>query len=77
MKRQVIVAALLLGFVLNASGFSQSSNGSMSGIVQDPSGALIPGVTITLTNNGTGIVSTTLSKGTQVRNFQGQLRFTF
>ena len=104
MKKRSIVTALLLVLSLNVSGFSQSSNGSVGGIVQDPSGALVPGVTITLTNTGTGIVSTSLSnesgaysfpsvapgtyklsdsfgdiasKGNQVRNFQGQVRFTF
>src|SRR5262245_13008035 len=69
MKKRLCIAALLLGVVLNASGFSQSSNGTVSGIVQDPSGALIPGVTITLKNNGTGVVNTTISNESGAYSF--------
>jgi Carboxypeptidase regulatory-like domain len=58
--RKLFTAALLI-FVLSLHGFSQSTNATLGGTVQDPTGAFIPGVTITATNNGTGIVTTVLS----------------
>ena len=61
MSKRSLAAGLLLLFAFTISAFTQSSNGSLGGIVQDPSGALVPGVTITLSNTGTGIVSTTIS----------------
>jgi hypothetical protein len=48
-----------VGFCLN--GFGQSANSIIGGTVQDVSGALIPGVTVTATNTGTGVVNTAVS----------------
>src|SRR5438552_1646795 len=53
-----IVAAIALLF-LSVNVFAQNSG--VSGTAADSSGALIPGVTITATNNATGIVSTTVT----------------
>ena len=53
--------APLLGLFVCVNAFSQSTNATLGGTVQDPSGALIPGVTITATNTGTGIVTTVLT----------------
>src|SRR5262245_16285621 len=61
MSKRSLAAVLLLLFAVTSTAFAQSSNGSLSGIVQDPSGALVPGVTITLKNAATGITSTTIS----------------
>src|SRR5215813_13412200 len=41
--------------------FAQGSNASISGIVQDPSKALVPGVTLTVTNQETGVTLTTVT----------------
>ena len=60
MKTSFVAAALLL-CVFCAFAFSQTTNATLGGTVSDPSGALIPGVTITATNNGTGIVTTVLT----------------
>ena len=59
--RKLFTTALLIGSVLSLNGFSQSTNATLGGTVQDPTGAFIPGVTITATNSGTGIVTTVLS----------------
>src|SRR6266566_8052384 len=63
--------AALLTFVFFASAplFSQSSNGTISGTVADASGAIVPGVMVTATNNATGIVTTVLSNDAGVYNF--------
>ena len=58
--RKPFTAALLV-VVLSLGAFSQSNNAALGGTVQDVSGAFIPGVTITATNTGTGIVTTVIS----------------
>ena len=63
------VAVVLSFFVLSAPAFAQSSNASLGGTVSDASGALIPGVTVTATNTGTGIVTTVLSNETGTYQF--------
>jgi Carboxypeptidase regulatory-like domain len=59
--RRVFAAALLLCFVVSQNAFPQSMYATVGGTVQDSTGAFIPGVTITATNTGTGIVTTVLS----------------
>src|SRR5207249_1804157 len=53
--------AVLLFLALSLNAFSQSTNATVGGTVQDATGAFIPGVTITATNTGTGIVTTVIS----------------
>ena len=48
--------------------FGQSSNASLSGTVTDSAKALIPGVTITVTNTDTGVVSTALTNESGIYN---------
>jgi hypothetical protein len=70
MKRSVISTALggLLFFGITA--FAQVGiNASLSGTVSDATGALIPGVEVTATQTGTGVVSTALT------NESGTYRF--
>src|SRR6266481_3743183 len=56
-----LVAALLLCAAVSTYSFAQTSNATLGGTVSDATGALIPGVSITVTNTQTGIVSTTVS----------------
>lgn len=42
-------------------GFAQSAATSLRGYVKDPSGALVPGAQITLTNNATGITTSAVT----------------
>ena len=51
------------------AGFAQSTNATLGGSVSDSSGALIPGVTITVTNTNTGIVQTSLTNESGVYQF--------
>src|SRR5438034_6204161 len=64
MRRLMVVEILLLcaGFsLLSALTFAQTSNATLGGTVSDPTGALIPGVSVTATNAATGIVTTVLT----------------
>src|SRR2546430_2752734 len=61
MRRCQLAAIALLCFALSTLTFSQTSNATLGGTVSDASGALIPGVSVTATNTGTGIVTTVLT----------------
>src|SRR5688572_3291098 len=58
---RIIFGTCLLLCLLSLNLLSQSTNATLGGTVQDPSGAYIPGVTVTATNNGTGIITTVVS----------------
>lgn len=59
--RKCFLVTILLSLILPVHAFVQTSNATLGGTVTDSTGALIPGVTITATNTGTGIVSTVIS----------------
>ncbi len=56
-----IALAVSLSVFLATPAFTQSTNATISGTIQDASGGLIPGVTLTATNTGTGVATTVLS----------------
>ncbi|MDE1178660.1 MAG: TonB-dependent receptor [Edaphobacter sp.] len=60
MRKKLSLLAVALVCLLISSGraFAQFENGSIVGTVHDSSGAVLPGVTIKVTNSATGIVST-------------------
>lgn len=61
-RAAVWVAAALLGVASwPAHGLAQMTRGSMAGVARDTSGAVVPGVTVTVTSQGTGATQTTLS----------------
>jgi len=67
--RQVAQTAALLALlpILSASAFAQSSNGTIRGQVTDPSGATVPGATVTVTEaKGAVKVATTREDGKYV-----------
>lgn len=59
LKRSAILVAFLLAGV--ATGFSQLNTGTITGAVTDPSGAVIPGARIVITNDQTGLTRTATS----------------
>src|SRR5262245_14089974 len=67
MKRLAIVAPLLLLLISNTA-FGQATT-SLSGTVQDSTGALIPGVEIKATNEATGVETPALSNDAGAYNF--------
>src|SRR5216684_451125 len=68
-KLHIPAIVFTIVFFASTSVFSQSSNGTISGTVADASRAVVPGVTVTATNNATGIVTTVLSNDAGVYNF--------
>ena len=52
-----------LGVVLASHAFAQIDAGSIVGSVRDPSGAAVPGATITLTNDATSVARSTVTNG--------------
>src|SRR5438552_3959296 len=68
MNKRVLVAVLLF-LVLSGEAFSQTTKATVGGTVSDASAALIPGVSITATNLGTGIVTAVISNEAGAYNF--------
>ncbi len=62
------LSSVLGGFLIAASLYGQSYQGGVRGAVDDPQGAIVPNVKMTLTNTGTGVSRSTLttSDGTYV-----------
>src|SRR5881628_2209835 len=60
MKRFLAATAMLLGFSVSNT-FAQTGNAAVGGFVQDPSGAYIPGVSITAANTQTGVATTVIT----------------
>ena len=73
MKRLIVFTALLAILVLTPQAFSQSSFASLSGTINDSTGAIVPGVKVTATNVGTGITNTAISNNAGVYNFPSLL----
>jgi hypothetical protein len=66
--RAVLLAPLLL-FLLSAVPSHAQFNASLRGTVTDPSGAVIPGATLTLTNTATNEKQVRTSNGVGVYSF--------
>src|SRR5215813_9292834 len=74
MKGRLVVFVLAwMMAAFGARGFGQTGNGSLTGIVEDPSKALIPGVTITASNTETGVTTTAVTNETGAYNFPSLL----
>ncbi|HET9216132.1 MAG TPA: TonB-dependent receptor [Terriglobia bacterium] len=68
MKINVLRAALLCVFAFGMA-FSQGGTAQLGGVVTDQSGALIPGVTITVTNTDTGVTNNSITNESGAYNF--------
>jgi hypothetical protein len=60
---------VLAGILLAASVGSAGITGSISGIVTDPSGSVVPGASVTATNTATGVQSTVQTDGAGFYSF--------
>src|SRR5580700_10854545 len=68
-KSTYAVGLSLLCLLMSLNGFSQTINATVGGTVADATGALIPGVTVTATNTGTGIANTNVTNESGAYNF--------
>src|SRR4030095_15086077 len=59
------------------ASFGQINNATLTGTVVDASGAVLPGVMITATNNATGVVSTALSNEAGAYTIQSLISGTY
>ena len=57
----MVCASLLLGSAGVARAQAQAANGNIEGVVRDASRAVLPGVTVTVTNTDTGLERSTLT----------------
>jgi hypothetical protein len=64
---RILVSTFLILFLLiPVAAFSQAANGRITGTVIDASGAVLPGVTVEVTNTATGVAFSTVSTETGV-----------
>src|SRR6516165_3380592 len=61
--RVLMVAGLLAGAASVAFGQGVNTKATLTGTVQDPSGALVPGATVVIKNIATGVTNETVSNG--------------
>lgn len=67
MRNFLCVCLLFIGVVSTALG--QAGRGSISGLVTDPNGALVPGAQVTLLNPATGVKQRTVTSGAGLYTF--------
>src|SRR5438309_11041664 len=65
----VVVMMLALCLLLTCNVWAQGGTGELSGVVTDPSGAVVPNAQITLSNDATGDKRTTATTGAGIYRF--------
>jgi hypothetical protein len=71
--RSLFAPALLVVMLSSTPLYSQSGNARVSGTIDDTTGAVLPGVSVTATNTVTGIVTTVVSNESGAYNFASLL----
>jgi len=70
MRRVLVSAIALFSLFVGVTGaFAQANNSAIGGVVADATKALIPGVTVVLTNTETGVTDTRLTNDSGAYNF--------
>ena len=67
MRKSIFLAAMLSVLLLAMPAFSQDA--SLGGTVTDTTGGVLPGATVTATNESTGVVSTSVTNAAGVYSF--------
>ena len=57
MNRSVLAAALLVALASSSAVFAQVDRATLTGLVKDTGGAVLPGATVVVTNLGTNVAS--------------------
>jgi Carboxypeptidase regulatory-like domain len=70
-REAVLAFLLLIAIFFPASLFAQIDTGGITGTVTDPTGAVVSGATVTLTNTATSVPQTTRSTSTGTYSFTG------
>src|ERR1044071_3704637 len=76
-RRFLIAGVVLLSAAVSIQAFGQSTYATVSGTIEDPSHALLPGVTVTALNNATGVVTTVISNDSGAYNLTSLLPGTY
>jgi hypothetical protein len=66
---QFIIGLIFTGLISAAMAFGQATS-SITGVVSDPSGAVVPGARVTVTNQATGVTFTQPTNSAGVYNFR-------
>src|SRR5262245_35285950 len=77
MRRTIAGLTLLVSLVAFNQAFSQSTSATVSGTVADSSGAVLPGVSVTATNNATAVATTVVTNEAGAYNAPGLLPGTY
>jgi len=70
MRLTRIATAMIIAFSLFSVARGQGTTSKVTGVVSDPSGAVVPGAMVKLTNEGTGITFETESSATGIYVFE-------
>jgi hypothetical protein len=70
--KKLLLSIFLLG-LLSASLLAQNVTGLLTGIVSDPTGAVVPGATVVMTNQQTGVERRTVTNGDGFFSISGVL----
>src|SRR5215813_10587342 len=77
MRKLVAASALFLSLISFNRVFGQSTSATVSGTVADASGAVLPGVSVTATNNATAVATSVVTNEAGAYNVLGLLPGTY
>ena len=65
--RSIFIISLVTGFA--SAAFAQAGRGSISGLITDPTGAIVPGAKVVAQSHATGLKLSTVSTGAGLYSF--------